>query len=118
MNPPVFQLLTADAAVSALVGARIYRAGHAPQGVATPYITWSVVGGHSENYLAQRPGIDQTRVQIDCWAKDAPQCRALVDAVVSALEMDGYMSGYPTDDFEQETQRYRYMTEFYFWTPR
>lgn len=118
MIPPVYALLSGDAAVSAIVADRIYRHSHAPQDVAKPYISWYVAGGHAENYLAGRPGIDQELVQIDCWSTTAQECKALMLATVKALELHGHQSGMPQDDFENDTQLYRYMLQFYFWTPR
>lgn len=118
MIPPVFALLTAASPVTDIVDERIYRHAHAPQDALKPYITWSVVGGHAENYLAQRPGIDQELVQIDCWSTTAQECKTLMLAVVAALELDGHQQGMPQDDFEQDTQLYRVMLQFHFWTPR
>jgi len=118
MMPPVYDLLSNDAAVAALVADRIFRHGRAPQDVVKPYITWSVVGGHAENYLAERPGIDEDLAQIDCWAASATECKALMIAVVAALELHGMQQGTPQDDFENDTQLYRYMVQFDFWTHR
>lgn len=108
----------AASAVVALVADRVFSHGHASQNVARPYITFSVVGGHAENYLTNRPGIDQDLVQIDCWASTSSDCRSLCDAVVYALETRAYRTGAAMDDFEPDTGLYRRTVQFYFWTPR
>lgn len=118
MIPPVYELLTGDATVSGLVGDRVYRHGLAPQTVDRPYVTWVVIGGHAEGYLSGRPGIDQELAQIDCWADTVQSCKAVMLAVVAALELNGYMAGMPADTYEDETQLYRYMLQFQFWTTR
>lgn len=118
MIPPVYALLTTDSAFTALAGARVYRHGHAPQDSIKPYVTWSVVGGHAENYLSGRPGIDQELAQIDIWADDAQTCKAVMLATVAALELHGHQSGMPMDGFEDATQLYRFTLQMYFWTPR
>ena len=120
MIPPVFNLLTGDATVHGIVDTRVYRHGRAPQDIkdAGPYITWSVVGGHAESYIEGATGIDQELVQLDLWALRAQDCKALMLATVAALEPHGYMDGQPQDDFEEDTQLYRYMLQFHFWTSR
>lgn len=118
MNSTTYALLSASTGVTALVAGRIYGHGRAPQGVQCPYVTHSVVGGHAESYMAEAPTLDEQRVQIDAWSKSADECRALMQAIVAALEDDGYMIGYPTDSFEETTQLYRFTIEFYFWTSR
>lgn len=118
MTSPVNALLTNDPAVSALVGSRVYRSGRAPQHVGRPYITWSTVGGHTENYLAERPGIEQALVQIDCWSNSEAECKALADAVVAALETHAHQDGVAMDDYESETELFRQLLQFHFWNPR
>jgi hypothetical protein len=118
--PPIFPLLSAAPDVAAIVDDRIYRHGRAPQNIKDvgPYITWSVVGGHSETYLADNATIDQELAQLDLWALTPQTCKALMLAVVAVLEDAGYPAGIPQDDFEEDTQLYRYMLQFHFWTSR
>ena len=118
MTSPVYSLLTGDPVVTSIVADRVYRSGRAPQSVARPYVSWSTVGGHTENYLSGPPGIEQALVQIDCWALSESQCAELARAVVAALQDHGYQSGVAEDDYEPDTKLFRMMLQFYFWNTR
>lgn len=116
--PPVYDWLSADSAITTAVGDRIFRHGRADQGIAKPYITWSVVAGHAETYIEGSPGIDQELTQVDIWSKDEGQCLAIMRDVRRVLEAQGYQQGAPIDDFEDDTKLYRYTLRFHFWTSR
>lgn len=118
MSARTFQLLSANTGVTTLVGDRIYRMGSAPQDVADDYITWQVIGGFTESYLAENPSIDRELVQVDVWSKDAQRCQDIKDAVLAALEPYGYLEGLPEDSKEEETQLFRYLLQFHFWSSR
>lgn len=118
MSNPAFTLLSAAAPVTAIVAQRIFKHGRAPPGVAKPYITYAIVGGHTENYVDGPPGTAQIRVQLDCWSLDSAQCEQLKEAVIDALKNNGQQAGIEQDDFEEDTQLYRWLIEFYFWIPR
>lgn len=118
MSAKTYQLLSTNTGVTTLVDQRIYRAGSAPQDVAGDYITWQVIGGFTESYIAESPSIDRELVQIDVWSKDAQRCQDIKDAVLAALEPYGYLDGLPQDSKEEDTQLYRYMLQFHFWAAR
>lgn len=122
MNPPVFALLSASPAVTAIVGTapvRAYGFAYAPQDAPLPHVTWQVVSGVPEQVL-DRPGIDNARVQVDCWAADATGCRQLADAVREALEDDGrnVMISDNGDTYDDDAKQYRRSFDFSFWIPR
>lgn len=84
--------LTGDAALSALVGTRVYRSIQ-PQGAALPCIVMHHIGGEEISTSARTEGEGderQTQVQFDCLAASAPQssevCSALRAAIESARE--------------------------------
>lgn len=127
MIPPIFPLLSASSAVTAIVGtspARIYPAGNIPQSatqdpnVNVPCVTWRTVGGHAENILSDRPGVDNQRVQLDCWALTFTQAQTLATAVQYALELVGNCVAVNGSDFEADTKRYRVSFDFSFWLGR
>jgi hypothetical protein len=129
MTWPVFDLLTAGSpapAVTTFVGAfpnaRIYEdtAPQRPNGVKEPrpYITWSVAGGATQNYLSERPGIDPGRIQIDVWADSAKSRRDLMDAVMAAIEMHAHMIETPITLYEADTRLFRGLMTFQFWVHR
>jgi hypothetical protein len=122
MLPSVFTLLTADPAVTALVGTRIYRHGSAPQKVEAPYVTWFLVSGIPENELSSLPRVDRMEVQIDCWSNNTgtgdAQVEELAAAVRDALEPVAHMTGIIANEQDFETRRYRLGMQFTFWVRR
>lgn len=127
MIVPIFPLLSADAAVKAVVGTnpvRVYPAGNIPQATSgdpnqnLPCVTWQSIGGHTENIMDERPPVDYQRVQIDCWAMTFSVAQALSDAVRAALELHGNCTSLNGHDYEPDTRRYRASFDFSFWVCR
>lgn len=82
MFPPVFETLSASAAVTAIFGSdpvRIFPFGQAPPSVATPYCVWQIVSGEPENYLATMPDMDNYSIQFDVYG----QAGSVRDAVLA-----------------------------------
>lgn len=121
MLPLVYPLLAYDARVSALVGARIFRFGWAPQKVEAPYITWGVVAGNPENNLSDYPPCDRWEVQVDCWSENTGSgdhdIEVLGEAVRDAIERQHHITDMHADR-DPETGRYRIMVQFTFWADR
>ncbi|WP_174990975.1 DUF3168 domain-containing protein [Pandoraea anapnoica] len=120
MYPKVFKALSASAAVTDLVGTspvRAYRHGSAPQGVASPYLTFSFPGGAPENAL-EGACADQFRAQVDCWSKDDAEVELLAAAVRAALEPYALCVGYVADERDAQTEKYRISMVFDWWLPR
>lgn len=111
MLPPIFALVSTDAACAAVLGAgnacRIYPFGDAPPDVARPYANWYVVTGSAHNTLADAPPADAMTVQVDCWADTLASAKATGIAVRDALERMGSVAGYNPNDRDPETGRYR-----------
>lgn len=125
MIPPVFATLNASSAVKALIGSnpvRAYQFGRAPQpgssGYAVPYVTWQLIGGTPENYLAQAPDIDSLTVQVDCWGESADSARTVADAVRNALQAVAYIVSWQGESKDPDTQKYRYSFDVDFYTSR
>lgn len=125
MLPPVFPLLRAAQAVTALIGTsptRAFRHGSAPQNVAAPYVTWAVISGVPQNALDEVPRVDQLSVQVDCWSDNTGTGSAAVEqlatAVRDALEPHAHMVSGPADSRDPETMRYRITMTFDFWRSR
>lgn len=118
MVPPVYALLSASAAVTALVpAARIHGQGYAGESPAAPYITWLMVSGMPHNYMADRPGIDAFRAQVDCWAPTAAEAKQIAEAVRNALELDAQCVSM-FEDFDPETKLFRFSSDWAFQTRR
>ncbi|MGV8944663.1 tail completion protein gp17 [Thermomonas sp.] len=111
MLPPIFTMLSTDAACTALLGtgsaSRVYPFGEAPADVPRPYVTWFVVGGFAHSTLADKPAADEMTVQVDCWADTAASAKAVAMAVRDSLETIGDLTNYNPSDRDPETKRYR-----------
>ena len=109
--------LEADAAVSALVGARIYPAP-APQDVLSPFLTYQVVGSdQAGSSYSARAVFDISTLQIDCWHEQIDRVSdgashfygavsVLSRAVRTALDRQGDPTGADAIDGIQFTDWY------------
>lgn len=113
-------VLQADAAVTALVGTRIYPL-KMPQNPTLPAIVHQRIST-TPDMLAEGPGFAPMRVQLSLWASSFDGARALAAAVVGVLH--GYhgpigIGGLRlarllnlTDDYEPETKLFRVIADF------
>ena len=88
----LYARLTADAAVSAVVGTRVYWVNR-PQDSALPAIRLQTVSDPREQHLKDYTGARQTRVQADCFAATYGAARQLAEKVVTALANPGTHGG-------------------------
>jgi len=120
--PPVFLYAAASPAVTAILGAppamRFWPAGHAKQESARPYATHGLVVAVPENTLSCPPSVDKFSLQIDCFAKDWSAAWALMGALRSALEPDGYINTIDIDEWDNPTGLYRVSFSVDFWQER
>lgn len=109
MLPPIFKTLNIPE-IQALVGnapARIFDFGHAPDGAAAPYIVFSQVSGKPHEQIGGAPESDSDLVQIDCYAAERNQIRALAKAVQAALDDAGQSNRLVVQLYESDTKLYR-----------
>jgi hypothetical protein len=118
--PPIFALLKAAPAVTAIIGAtpKVFRHGIAPQGTVPPYVVWSVISGVPENNLSDLPPIDRLTLQVDCYSTTDDGIEALATAVRNAIETVAHMTGMPINQRETDTQLYRIGLQFDYFLPR
>lgn len=118
MDEALWTALTADEAVSAIVGASVYWSEY-PQGTAIPAIVLNVVSGADQPTLRGTDQVWTYRVQIDCYAANRPQVRQLSRAVIRCL--NGYRDGGILGAFiisqrdmsaEVDTTAHRYSMDF------
>lgn len=107
MTPKVFQLLTADPALTAVVANRVYPYGLAPAASIKPYVTWTVVSGEPENTLSCRPDIDMFIVQFDVFADTAIDAENVAKLIRDSIESDSYVVSYRGSSLEPETKLVR-----------
>lgn len=119
----LFDLLKADAGVSALVGAgaaaRVYPL-LAPAEVETPYVTWQRIASEPTDVIG-RGNTLRVSVQVDCWARTFDEALALSEAVRGAIEgSQGAIRGAmetDTDFFEDASRLYRRLGSYVLYHP-
>jgi hypothetical protein len=119
----LFQLLSTEPTISALVADRVYPVV-LPTEPTLPCITYQIVGGSSEPTLTDT-GLQKVRLQIDCWGLAYPDADAVRAAVVKFLAnkaattlSDGtYLQGVtyisPLDFYASGDELFRLGAEFY-----
>lgn len=117
MIPAVYPLLTGDAAVSAIVGNRVYQT-EAPEPVIRPYVVFSLPSSVPLNTLSCNPEMDDQRIQVDCWSESQTESRQLGEAVRNALETVTHIVLGPWADRDPDTKMFRWSMDAEFFEPR
>src|SRR5690625_277380 len=121
MFPPVFDILQADAAVTAIIGnpPRAFDFGEVVgQDVTRPYVVYQSISGDPYNTLFCPPDTDIISIQVDVYATDKAGAKNLSIAVRKALEASSYMISGPRVQHEEETRLFRVSMDFDFHTVR
>jgi porphobilinogen deaminase len=84
LETKIFNLLTADAAVKAIVADRVYPS-QLKQGCRLPAISFVRVSGGFDLDLEGNSGTENPRIQVDCWALGYQQAKDLGKAVRRAM---------------------------------
>lgn len=112
MYPPAFAIVAASPGVQALIGAppnvRFHPFGEANPNPMLPYAVWQTVFGSPFNYLGNTPDGDAFGTQIDVFANEATEARAVAAAIRAAVEPVAYVSSYNGEFRDQVTRHYRY----------
>lgn len=119
--PPIFQVVSQEAGVQALLGinpVRVFPFGEAPETVALPYAVWQTISGGPENYVGNLPDADSFIVQVDVYAASPTSARAAAVALRDALEAAAYITGWRGESRDFETKRYRFSFDVEFLTLR
>ena len=77
--------LVAESSVTDEVGTRIY-SDHLPQNAAMPAITYRVISEIANEDLAGSSGLDEARIQVDCFGSTRSQANSVQRLVRSALK--------------------------------
>ena len=83
----IYQHLTDDATVSAIVGSKVYHL-MAPPGTALPYITFQQIGGEHKHHTTGISGLTRGAWQLSCFEDNPIDGDTLSDAV--RLRMDKF----------------------------
>lgn len=118
--PPVFALLKAAPAVTAILGAvpKVYRHGLAPQGTVAPYAVWMVIGDEPQTNLSDPPPTDKRVLQLDCYDTTDGGVEDLAEAVRDALEAGGHVVSIVIDQKEPDTGLFRIGLQADWWQSR
>lgn len=118
MESPTWLLLSADAAVIALVPkARIHK-GYAGDAPVTPYIVIEEATATPQNYVGDRPGIDNFRAQIRVLADTTAQARQIGEAVRDVMETVSTQQFAEGPYREDDTGLWAHLSDWSHWTPR
>lgn len=118
MLPPIYAILSAAPAVTAIAGTRIYPHGEAPQDTARPYVTWFVVSAPPELVLDGSPPSDRFTIQVDCWHQTSAGLVQLTQAARAALESQCHVTNIILNQRDPETMLYRMALQLDFFVSR
>lgn len=114
----LLRTLREDAGLSALVGSKVF-ALVIPQGTKLPCITFQRIGGMPANTLSGHSGLEEIDLQIDVWARDYDEAKAIAKAVRFAMPPSGPQFGAhlieDQDLYEDGTNYFRVNMEFKVW---
>lgn len=117
MIPGIYNWLTNDAGVAALVGTSVYP-NVIPEGKDGPAIVYQLIDGHPENYLSENPNIDRGVFQITSWSKEPTKARDAFKAAIVALQTFGNIIGGQSSDYDPDTKMHGFRFEFSVWDYR
>lgn len=117
----LYTLLTEDAAVNAVVAGRVYpvRMPEA-EGATLPAIVYTRISGGQVSSVRGGSGLENPRVQVDCWATTYAGAKGLATAVREAMDGGG-AEGLKSvllahmDMVDDETGDYRVSMDFSVW---
>ncbi len=114
----LLRTLREDAGLSALVGNKVF-ALVIPQGTKLPCITFQRIGGMPANTLSGHSGLEEIDLQIDVWARDYDEAKAIAKAVRAGMPPSGpRFSAHLIEDqdlYEDGTNYFRVNMEFKVW---
>ena len=114
----LLRTLREDAGLSALVGSKVF-ALVIPQGTKLPCITFQRIGGMPANTLSGYSGLEEIDLQIDVWARDYDEAKAVAKAMRAAMPPSGpQFSAHLIEDqdlYEDGTNYFRVSMEFKVW---
>lgn len=95
----------------------------APEGTATPYITWQGIGGESLRNLDNTASDKRnTLMQVNVWSKTRLEALTLIrqieDAICASAAFVGKPQGEPMSTYEPDTLLYGCMQRFDIWAAR
>lgn len=115
MDWNIFALLQANAAVTGIVGDRVYPIV-APEGTAAPYIIYTRISSAPTVDLSGATRAEDHRVQVDVYADTFAGVHTLADAAQAALADAGMPLGVNLDTQDQDTGLFRVSFDQSIWS--
>ncbi len=97
---------------------RFYMFGRAPQNPVYPYSVWRQAYGSPENFIDKVPDTDSFGTQVDVYAKDSAQARAVAMALRDAIEPKAYITSWRGESRDPETNSFVFSFDCEWLTPR
>ena len=114
----LLRMLQEDAGLSALVGSKVFPL-FIPSGNYLPCVTFQRLRGRPANTLSGASGLEEIDLQIDVWARDYDEAKAIAKAVRAAMPSSGpRFSAHLIEDqdlYEDGTNYFRVNMEFKVW---
>jgi hypothetical protein len=114
-----FSAMTANIALAALVGDRIFPVIDQAQ-VAYPYLVYSEVYNAPQNSLSGWSGCDNIRFQVDCWSKTYSNAHEVADLVRTAMAAANTFKGVCINTLDGPVEGglylYHVIVEFSLWS--
>ena len=114
----LLRMLQEDAGLSALVGSKVFPL-FIPSGNFLPCVTFQRIGGRPANTLSGASGLEEIDLQIDVWARDYDEAKAIAKAVRAAMPPSGDVFGAhlieDQDLYENGTTYFRVSMEYKVW---
>lgn len=114
----LLRTLQDNAELNKLVGNKVF-ALVIPQGTKLPCVTFQRLGGSPANTLAGASGLEEIDLQIDVWAKNYGEAKAIAKAVRAAMPPSGpQFSAHLIEDqdlYEDGTNYFRVSMEYKVW---
>ena len=101
----IYTAITIDPAVQAIAGTRVYPV-RLPREAVLPAVVYQVEGVDPVNNLAGDSGLDNSVIEIVCWAKDYATAQALAAAVRASLASLQVIIDDQGDGEDLETRNY------------
>ena len=107
----LYTALSTTNGVTTLVSTRVYPMA-APDGTASPYISYQVITGTAYNRNVGAPMGERKIVQINCVGNSYSSAKAVAEAVKAALNVTyGHLVS-ERDDYFSQTEQHRIMLDF------
>ena len=94
----------------------------APEGTATPYVTWQQIGGESLRYLDGTADSRYPLMQVNAWSRSRLESAGLIrqieDAICASDAFQAAPQGEPISTHERETGLYGSIQRFDVFGPR